>query len=97
MLVEKRIIAIDTKAGLIGTISFAAGVIINEVLLACQGSCALVGVYPQALPILLLANTLVMTGGALLVFISSLSPVRFINYSLHINTKSLKITSWKLW
>ncbi|GEO12164.1 hypothetical protein SAE01_46600 [Segetibacter aerophilus] len=96
MLVEKGTIAINTRAGFIGTTTFVAGVIINEVFLTFQGISALFGLYPQRLPILLLANTIVMASGALLVFIASVKTIKSINYSLHLNTKPLKITSWKL-
>lgn len=96
MLVEKRIIAVNTYAGLIGMVSFVAGVIINEVFLVFQGIAALIGFYPHSLPMLLFYNTIIMAGGALLVFITSVTPWRLINYSLHINNKPSKIISWKL-
>ena len=96
MLIEKSIIAVDTKAGFIGAFGFVAAVIINEVCLAIQGTGALIGFYPRSLSMMLFVNTLIMVCAALLVFVASLRPFTVIHYSLQINTKPLKITSWKL-
>jgi len=68
LLAEKRIIPPGYKVSYAGLITFAAGIMINELLLAIQGLTAIYLMFLPAINLLLYANTFVLMAGAILLF-----------------------------
>jgi hypothetical protein len=71
VITEKKILHLDYKVTSAGLITFAAGIIINEVLLAIQGFAAIYYLYLPSLKMLLFANTFTLVIGAALLFVAS--------------------------
>jgi len=70
-LADKKIISLNYKITAIGLVTFAAGIIINEALLAVQGFAALYYLFLPKLNLFLFANTFILVTGAILLFISA--------------------------
>jgi hypothetical protein len=75
LLADKNIINIQRKTAAAGLRIFAAGVIINEILLAVQGFAAINYLYLPWLNIILFANTFTLVAGAILLFSAALKHV----------------------
>ncbi len=71
-IADKKIISLNLKLTFAGLIIFAAGIIINEILLAIQGVASIYYLFLPMLNLLLFANTLVLVAGAILLFKSAL-------------------------
>lgn len=68
MLVDKGVIPKDSHIGNTGLITFAAGIVINEILLAAQGLAAIYTLYLPSVNRLLYYNTWVLVAGAAVLF-----------------------------
>jgi hypothetical protein len=71
VITEKKILNLNYKVTSAGLITFAAGIIINEVLLAIQGFAAIYYLYLPKLNLLLFANTFTLVIGASMLFIAA--------------------------
>ena len=69
-IADKRIIDLNYWITPAGLIIFAAGIIINEVLLALQGLASIFYLYIPKINLILFANTFVLVAGAILLFIA---------------------------
>lgn len=68
---DKKIISLNYKITTIGLVTFAAGIIINEILLAIQGFAAIYYLFLPKLNLLLFANTVILVAGAILLFVAA--------------------------
>jgi hypothetical protein len=71
-LADKKIVSLNYRVTAAGLITFATGIIINEVLLAIQGIASIYYLFLPRLNLLLFANTFVLVAGAILLFRSAL-------------------------
>ena len=74
-MADKAILNLNYKLTTVGLLIFAAGVIINEVLLAIQGFAAIYYLYLPQLNLLLFINTFTLVTGAILLFVAVRKPV----------------------
>ena len=75
LMADKKIISLDYNLTSVGLTIFAAGVILNEILLAIQGVAAIYNLYLPHLNLLLFINTFTLVTGAILLFIAVTRPV----------------------
>ena len=78
-IADKKIIDVSNKVTTIGLVTFASGIIVNEILLAIQGFAAIYYLFLPRLNLILFANTFVLVTGAILLFIAARKPVKSIN------------------
>lgn len=71
VLVEKNIIPYSKRISNAGVTILAAGIIINEILLAVQGFAAIYSLYLPAINKLLFYNTFLLVAGAIVVFVAT--------------------------
>ena len=69
-MADKEIISLQYRLTAVGLIVFAAGIIVNEILLAIQGFAAIYYWYLPWLNLLLFINTFTMVTGAIMLFIA---------------------------
>lgn len=70
-MADKKIISVDHKVTIAGLITFAGGIIINEILLAIQGFAAIYYLFLPKLNLLLFINTFTLVAGAILLFVAA--------------------------
>lgn len=87
-LIEEKILSVSYQVTSIGLTTFAAGIIINEVLLAIQGLADIYYLYLPMLNLILFANTFILVMGAILLFSAAYKPSMNFSYT---NYKPLKI------
>lgn len=73
-MADKKILSLSYRITSIGLITFAAGIIINEILLAIQGFADIYYLFLPKLNLILFANTFVLVAGAILLFIAARKP-----------------------
>ena len=71
LLADLKIIDLNYRITSFGLITFAAGIIINEILLAIQGLAAISYIYLPQINLWLFGNTFILLAGAILLFIAS--------------------------
>ena len=69
-ITDKKIIDLNYRITSVGLVTFAAGIIINEILLAIQGFAAINYLFLPKLNLILFANTFTLVAGALLIFMA---------------------------
>ncbi|MEJ7830650.1 MAG: hypothetical protein WKF91_20740 [Segetibacter sp.] len=74
-LADKKVVNLDYRITSVGLITFAAGIIINEVLLAIQGFASISYLFLPQLNLILFLNTFTLVTGAILLFIATIKPV----------------------
>ncbi|WP_018617449.1 hypothetical protein [Segetibacter koreensis] len=74
LMTDKKILSLNYNVTPMGLITFAAGIILNELLLAIQGFAAIHNLFLPKLNILLFANTFILVAGAILLFIAARKP-----------------------
>jgi hypothetical protein len=89
LLSDKGIINLEYKISYAGLIVFAAGIIINEALLAVQGIASIYYLYMPNINILLFANTVVLVAGAILLFVA-VKKNKIVNSKYSTQTLNLK-------
>ncbi len=70
IITDKKIISLHYRVTFFGLITLAAGIIINEILLAIQGFASIYYLYLPNMNLLLFANAFTMVAGAVLLFIT---------------------------
>lgn len=70
-IADRKIILVSYRITTIGLVTFAAGIIVNEVLLAIQGFAAIYYLFLPKINMLLFANTFILVLGAILLFIAT--------------------------
>lgn len=81
LIADKEIISLNHRITFTGLITFAAGIIGNQILLAVQGFAAIYYLYLPKINLILFANTFVLLAGAILLFIASTKNQLATNYS----------------
>lgn len=71
-MADKKIVSLNYQITVAGLITFATGIVINEVLLAIQGVASIYYLFLPGLNLVLFANTFVLVTGAILLFRSAL-------------------------
>lgn len=74
-MADKKILSLNYRLTYIGLITFAAGIIMNEILLAIQGFADIYYLFLPQLNLFLFANTFILVTGAILLFIAARKPV----------------------
>lgn len=83
LIADKEIISLNHRITFTGLITFAAGIISNEVLLAIQGFAAIYYLYLPYINLILFVNTFVLLTGAILLFIAVRKNYSVTDYSLN--------------
>jgi hypothetical protein len=93
-LADKKILNLNHTISSVGLITFAAGIIINEILLAIQGIASIYYLYFPWLNFILFVNTFTLVAGAILLFGAALQTI---NRSTSKNYKPLKSNVWTVY
>lgn len=82
-LADKGILSLQHPLTSVGLIVFAAGIVLNEILLAVQGFAAIYELFLPNMNLLLFLNTFTLAAGAALLFIAAVKPVAHYKTSLN--------------
>ncbi len=72
VIADKQIVYLKHRVTVAGLVTFAAGILINEILLAVQGFAAIYYLYLPMVNLLLYANTFTLVAGAVLLFAAAI-------------------------